>query len=177
MIDLDQYLPAIGAGDPDAFARWVAGAELPLRQALRQFAAACDTEAVVQETLLRVWQLAPRVTPDGRGNSLLRFAHRVAKNLCLDEARRLRHQLPTVDEVELSPEPPDPILRRAIAECREKLPRKPAQALQARIAAEGGEPDVALARQLNMSVDAFLQNFTRARKLLADCLRKKQVAI
>jgi len=76
--DLDVHLPAIGAGDPEAFARWVAGAELPLRQALRSFAAACDTEAALQETLLRVWQLAPKVAPDGRGNSLLRFAHRNA---------------------------------------------------------------------------------------------------
>lgn len=177
MIDLDQHLSAIGAGDPDAFARWVAGAEMPLRQAMRQFAAACDTEAVLQETLLRVWQLAPRVTPDGRGNSLLRFAHRVAKNLCLDETRRLRNPLPQVDEIDLQPEPPDPILRRAIIECREKLPKKPAQALQARLAAEGAEPDTTLARRLNMSLDAFLQNFTRARKLLADCLKKKQVAL
>jgi RNA polymerase sigma-70 factor (ECF subfamily) len=175
--DLDVHLAAIGAGDPGAFGRWVAGAEAPLRQAMRQFAASCDTEAVLQETLLRVWQLAPRVTPDGRGNSLLRFAHRVAKNLCLDEARRLRNPLPEIDEAELSPEPPDPILRRAIAECREKLPKKPAQALSARIAAEGAEPDAKLAQRLNMSLDAFLQNFTRARKLLAECLRKKQVAI
>jgi RNA polymerase sigma-70 factor (ECF subfamily) len=171
--DLDEYLTAIGAGDPEAFARWVAGAEMPLRESLRSFAAVCDTEAALQETLLRVWQLAPTVVPDGRGNSLLRFAHRIARNLCLDEARRKRSE-PAPDE-EIVPELPDPILRRAIEECRKKLPGKPAQALTARIAAEGAEPDAALARRLGMSLNAFLQNFTRARKLLSDCLRKKQV--
>ena len=177
MIDLDIHLPAIGAGDSAAFGRWVAGAELPLRQSLRSFAAACDTEAVLQETLLRVWQLAPKVTPDGRGNSLLRFAHRIARNLCLDEARRLRSE-PLPEEgppVELQPELPDPMLRRAIEECRGKLPKKPAQALAARIAAEGAEPDATLARRLGMSLDAFWQNFTRARKLLQECLAKKKV--
>jgi RNA polymerase sigma-70 factor (ECF subfamily) len=173
VIDLDAHLPAIGAGDSAAFARWVAGAEMPLRESLRSFAASCDTESVLQETLLRVWQLAQKVTPDGRGNSLLRFAHRIARNLCLDEARRLKNPLPSPDDGEIAPEPPDPYLRQAIDECRKKLPRKPAQALSARLGAI--EPDAALARGLGMSLNTFLQNFTRARKLLQDCLTKKQV--
>lgn len=46
-IDLDRELPAIVAGDADAFARWVAGAEPALRRALRSFAARVDVEAVV----------------------------------------------------------------------------------------------------------------------------------
>jgi DNA-directed RNA polymerase specialized sigma24 family protein len=176
-VDLDVHLPAIGAGDPVAFGHWLAGAELPLRAALRPFAAACDTEAALQEALLRVWQLAPKVTPDGRGNSLLRFAYRVLKNLCLDEARRLRGE--PLDESllpdELSPALPDPLLRRAIEECRGKLPHKPALALTARLGAD--EPDATLARRLGMTLNTFLQNFTRARKLLADCLGKKQVTV
>ena len=102
-----------------------------------------------------------------------------ARNLCLDEARRPRGEplgepLGENDEG-LSPALPDPILRRAIEECRGKLPRKPAQALAARIAAEGAEPDASLARRLGMSLNAVLQNFTRARKLLAECLARKQV--
>jgi RNA polymerase sigma-70 factor (ECF subfamily) len=100
----------------------------------------------------------------------------VAKNLCLDEARRLRSDpMPSEDVAILTPEPPDPILRRAIEECRKKLPGKPAQALDARIAAAGGEPDATLAAQLGMTLNTFLQNFTRARKLLHDCLARKQV--
>jgi RNA polymerase sigma-70 factor (ECF subfamily) len=176
-VDLDVHLPAIGAGDPVAFGRWLAGAEMPLRESLRPFAAACDTEAALQEALLRVWQLAPKVTADGRGNSLLRFAYRILKNLCLDEARRLRGE--PLDESllpdDVSPAPPDPLLRRAIEECRGKLPHKPSQVLTARM--DGGEPDATLAKRLGMTLNTFLQNFTRARKLLADCLKKRQVAL
>ena len=47
-VDLDRYLPAIVAGDADAFAQWVAGAEPALRRALRGFAAHVDVEAIVQ---------------------------------------------------------------------------------------------------------------------------------
>lgn len=182
MTDLDLHLPAIGAGDATAFARWLAGAEEPLRLALRPFAAACDTEAMLQEALLRVWQLAPRVVPDGQGNSLLRFARRIARNLCVDQARRRRTtplDARLLDETPADPPaaPPDPLLRRAIAECREKLPGKPARALAERIAAEGGEPDAAIARRLGMTLNTFLQNFTRARKLLAECLGRKKVVL
>ena len=38
MLDLDHELAAISAGDPDAFARWIAGAEPSLRGALRPLA-------------------------------------------------------------------------------------------------------------------------------------------
>jgi RNA polymerase sigma-70 factor (ECF subfamily) len=180
-VDLDQEWPGIRAGDPDAFARWLAGAESPLRASLRSFAAAVDTEAVLQEGLLRVWQLAPSFTPDGRPNSLLRYAHRIVRHLAISETRRLRT---TFDQAALDaaaddprPSTPDPLLRRALVDCREKLPRKPALALDARVAAAGGEPDARLAERLGMTLNTFLQNFTRARKLLADCLRKRGVEV
>jgi RNA polymerase sigma-70 factor (ECF subfamily) len=178
-LDLDMHLPAIGAGDPESFALWMAGAEPPLRRALRRFAADLDTEAVLQETLLRVWQVARRVEPDGRPNALLRFAHRVARNLALSMLRAAR-EIPDGDAgADLADEPraPDPLLRRALAACRERLPRRPAQALDARLDASGAEPDAALARRLGMTTNTFLQNFTRARKLLADCLRARGVEL
>jgi RNA polymerase sigma-70 factor (ECF subfamily) len=90
MLDLDLYLAAIGAGDPEAFARWVAGAEPSLRATLRPMAAHVDAEAVLQEALLRVWQVAPRCQPDGRPNSLLRLGARIARNLAIDELRHNR---------------------------------------------------------------------------------------
>ena len=177
-VDLDELLPAIGAGDATAFARFVAGAEAPLRASLRRFAAAVDAEAILQETLLRIWQLAPSFAGDGKANALLRFSYRVAHNLAVSETRR-RHT--TVEEItaELAdPEPgapPDPFLRRAIAECRERLPGKPAQALGARLGARGDEPDALLAARLQMTLNTFLQNFTRARRLLAECLEGRGV--
>ncbi|MFT3775332.1 MAG: hypothetical protein QM820_59040 [Minicystis sp.] len=184
MIDLDVHLSAIAAGDAAAFGRWLAGAEPSLREGLRPFAARVDTEAALQEALLRTWQVAPRHAPDGRPNSLLRLAQRIARNLCIDEARRAR-VAPADEEVleqasaaHADPAPrdgPDPLLRRVIQACRERLPGKPAEALAARLASGGVEPDETLAERLGMKLNTFLQNFTRARKLLAECLQKHHV--
>ena len=66
-------------GDADAFARWMAGVEHPLRAGLRRFAGQVDAEAVLQETLLRIWQVAPRFVPDGRPDGLVRLGHRIAR--------------------------------------------------------------------------------------------------
>ncbi len=180
--DLDVYLPAIAAGDLDAFAGFLAGAERPLRLALASFCAAVDVEAVVQEALLRVWQVAPQFTSDGRPQSLLRFAHRCARNLCLTEVRRRGLAPTTADEealaqaADLTAEAlPDPLLRRAVQACRDKLPAKPGVALTARLESDGETGDATLAARLGMSLNTFLQNFTRARKLLAECLRKRGV--
>lgn len=178
-IDLDRELPAIVDGDADAFARWVAGAEPALRRVLRGFAARVDVEAVVQEALIRVWQTAPRFVPDGRPNALLRLAARIAQNLAVSELRRLElcatedDALARLGEemgaVDARP-PPDPLLRKHIEACRERLPDRPALALAERLGAAGGEQDDHIAARLGMRLNTFLQNFTRARKLLAECL-------
>ena len=183
MVDLDHELGAIGAGDPEAFARWVAVAEPSLRASLRPLAARLDGEALLQEALLRVWQVAPRCRPDGRPNALLRLGARIVRNLAIDELRRRRVDPTEAAELEralaeLEPRPPqapDPLLRRAIADCRAALPDKPAAALQARLDDAGGAPDRELAARLSMRLNTFLQNVGRARKLLADCLRRRGV--
>jgi DNA-directed RNA polymerase specialized sigma24 family protein len=187
MPDLDPHLPRIAAGDAGAFGRWLAGAEHELRASLRGFAAQVDTEAVLQEALLRVWQVAPRVKPDGRPNALLRMAVRVARNLAVDEARRAGFRAPLGEEDlaalldalagDAAPDAPDPLLRRLIARCREKLAAKPRAALDARLQAGGAAPDATLAARLGMRLNTFLQNVGRARKALADCLRRGGVAL
>lgn len=186
MLDLDRHLPAIAAADPDAFGDWAGAAEAELRESLRGFAAAVDVEAVLQEALLRAWQLAPRLRPDGRPNALLRFALRAARNLAVDEARRRRRVVAEGDEALQrrldaaaggGPAAPDPLLRRLIERCRDLLPGKPRQALEARLAAAGGEPDQAIAARLGQKPNTFLQNFTRARRLLAECLKGRGVAL
>ncbi|MEO0604749.1 MAG: sigma-70 family RNA polymerase sigma factor [Myxococcota bacterium] len=174
MIDLDAHLPAIAAGDADAFAAWLAGAELPVRRSLRSFAQVVDTEAVLQEALLRVWQVAPRVTTDGRPNALLRFATRVARNAAIDEVRRRREVLDddgTPPEDIVQPVLPDPALREHIERCRDKLPPRPAQAWIARLEARGGIDDRGLAEELGMRLNTFLKNVGRARALLQACLQ------
>lgn len=177
-VDSDRELAAIAAGDAEAFARWLACCELPLRRSLRRFAVAVDTEAVLQEALLRVWQVAPRCTPDGRRDGLLRLAMRITRNLAIDEARRLRTvstSLPDGGELEPAVEPvgvPDAAVRAAFAACRDKLPAQPRAAIDARLRADGSRDDHALAAQLSMRTNTFLQNVTRARRLLAECLRR-----
>jgi DNA-directed RNA polymerase specialized sigma24 family protein len=180
VIDLDVHLASIAAGDTDAFARWLAGAERPIRESLRSFAAVADTEAVLQETLLRAWQIAPRVVSDGRANTLLRLSVRMARNLAISAARKLKREVPPGDDFEerIGDAPinaPDPLLRRTIEGCRQELPEKPKLALGARIESMGGEGDAELASRLHMRTNTFLQNVTRARKLLAECLRRHGV--
>mgnify|MGYP000844615188 CR=1 FL=1 len=169
-------LAAISTGDAAAFARWCSTAEAPLRRALRTFAAQVDTEAVVQETLLRVWQVAPRFTHDGQPHALLRFAVRTSRNVALSECRRRRVTPPEeAPEPTVAPITPDPLLRAHLARCREKLPGAPRSALQQRLDSGGADDDTALAARLNMSLNTFLQNFTRARRFLRECLEKAGV--
>jgi RNA polymerase sigma-70 factor (ECF subfamily) len=179
VIDLDVHLPAIVAGDRIAFGRWVAGCELRLRSSLASFATRVDVEAVLQEALLRVWQVAPRFVPDGAPNALVRFAVRVARNAAVSELRRLGTAAPEDEApVEVAPpELPDPLLREVIARCRDELPRKASAALAARLERGGRERDEALAERLGMQPSAFLQNVARARKLLAACLERRGVAL
>lgn len=183
-LDLDVHLAAIVDGDADAFGGWLAGAEPIVRDSLRPLAAVVDAEAVLQEALLRVWQVAPRLVPDGRPNALLRLAIRIARNLAVSELRRTRAAATDPGDLEqvlaAAAAPvaaPDPLLREAIAACRDKLPGKPREALDARLADAGARDDDELAASLGMRLNTFLQNITRARRLLADCLRRRGVAI
>lgn len=182
--NLDVHVAAIVGGDADAFGRWMIGAEPRVRDSLRSFAQVIDVEAVVQETLLRIWQVAPRFTADGRPNGLIRMAIRVGRNLAVSEVRRTRATPTAGDDLEAAVSAgeaptsvPDPMLRQAITECRDKLPGKPRQALEARLASAGGQDDEDLATGLNMKLNTFLQNFTRARQLIAECLGKRGVVL
>jgi len=184
--DLDRHLLEIVAGDPDAFARWVAGAEPRLRDSLASFAAALDTEAVLQEALLRVWQVAARFRSDGRPNGLLRLGVRIARNLAVSELRARGRVVPEdrdgtarmLDALAAGePELPDPLLRRLIQSCLEALSSRPRAALEARLRAGGVEPDPVLASRLRMRLNTFLQNISRARKALLECLRRGGVDI
>ena len=181
MSDLDFLHARIAAGDADAFGQWLAGAEPRVRGSLASFARALDVEAVLQEALIRVWQVAPRFVPDGKPDGLIRFAVRIARNLAVSELRRTRTRPvePADLETEISVDvpAPDPFLREAIVDCRDMLPPKPRQALDARLAGGGARDDDELAASVNMKLNTFLQNFTRARQLLADCLGKRGIVV
>jgi RNA polymerase sigma-70 factor (ECF subfamily) len=182
----EPLVAAIAAGDAAAFARWLAGAEGRLRDSLRPFAERVDVEAVLQEALVRVRQVAPRFESDGRPDGLLRLAVRIARNLAVDTLRRSRlepfdaealDRLAAAADV-VAPAPDragDPLLRQAIEDCRRRLPARPAQALQARLDGGGLEPDARLAARLRMRRNTFVQNVSRARRLLADCLARRGI--
>jgi RNA polymerase sigma factor (sigma-70 family) len=179
-LDLDTLLPAIASGDANAFGRFIAGCELDVRRALRPFAVSVDVEAVVQEAFLRAWQFAPRVTPDGRGNSLVRFVMRAARNLAISEVRRKKEELPgdlRPEDAPVDADVTDPLLRQLIADCFEKLPNQPSVAIRMRLESAGSNPDLELAEKCGMRLNTFLQNVTRARKLLAECLERRGVVV
>lgn len=178
----------IAEGDARAFARWVALHEVRLRLSLRSFAAQVDVEAIVQETLLRIWQVALRVEPHPKGQTLMRLAVRIARNLAIDSLRRRRLTPTEPAALERAIEAqddlpfeqlgaPDPVLRNTIAGCRDKLPGKPKQALAARIESRGRAHDSELAATLGMRLNTFAQNVSRARKLLARCLERQGVRV
>src|SRR5215210_2050149 len=135
----DELLPLIAAGDSRAFGQWVAGCEHSLRSSLRKFAASVDTEAVLQEALLRVWQVAPKFRPDGKPDALLRFASVTARNVAVSELRRLGTRAPEAEaaDVAVAAMSPDPLLRAAVKECRDKLPGQPRLALDQRLESAG----------------------------------------
>jgi len=173
-------LASISAGDDRVFARWCSTVEHPLRSSLRAFAAKTDTEAVLQETLLRVWQVAPRFTHDGKPNALLRFAVRISRNVALSECRKRGVPEPAPEEMPeptVAPVTPDPHLRAQISKCKEKLPKQPGVVLEQRLLSGGADDDTTLAQRLGMSLNTFLQNFTRARKFLRECLEKAGVNV
>src|SRR5690606_31795857 len=179
-MDLDVHLEAIVAGDVQAFARWVAGAEPAVRGHLLRFASEVDVEIVVQEALLRAWQLAPKVERDHRGNCLLLFTLRTAHNRAIDELRRRQREVlrsPNDAELPIDPVEPDPLLRRAVEECRQALPRNPARALAARCEAHGLESDEQIAERIGMKLNTLLKNFGRARRFLLECLERRGIRL
>jgi len=186
-MDLDAHLPAILTGDTRAFGQWMAGAEGTIRDSLRSFASVLDVESVLQEALLRVWQVAPRFVADGRPNGLLRLGIRVARNLAVSELRRtksrpaseedLERAVAMAEEVDLSQSGPDPMLREVLKRCHRELPEKPRQAMTIRLAFEGGRTDDELATSVGMRLNTFLQNFTRARRMLAECLKRHGASV
>ena len=183
MDDSDSHLRGIVARDVQAFARWMAATELSLRRSLRSFAGSVDVEAVVQETLLRTWEVAPRHRPDGRPDSLLRLALTIARRLAIDIARRERRQVPYDESVEAElsqdamPEPmPDPLLARVLRACLQELAGRPARAMRVRLGASG-ERDDELAAMAGMAVNTFRQNVSRARQAIGRCLAGKGVRV
>ena len=171
-----------GGRGVEAFGRWMALAERPLRASLRRFARAVDVESAMQETFLRVWVLIRSGERKLEGdNASLRFALRIGRNVALEEVRRARlDHLVALEDLDPAAEPsvePAPVsdagLLRAIKDCVDRLRGKPREAMLARLGRGHELPDRDLAASIGMAVNAFLQNIVRARKAVAACLEGK----
>ena len=175
----DAELQAIAAGQVQVFEAWLAVAEPRLRASILSFAAHVDVESVVQEILFRAWSVASRLDSHPEGDTLIRWAVRAARNLAIDETRRQsgRKMELGVPETEVLPAMPDPFLREVILECIERLPRQPRRALNARLESRGLVDDSSVAGTVSMRPNTFLQNVTRARRLVHDCLQGHGIAV
>lgn len=178
MTVIDDLFTRVCQGDQEAFARWMALVEMPLRRGLAPYARAVDEEGVLQETLHRMWIFAlDRGDTLSGENASLRWALGMARNVARNEARRFNREdvLPpeTFPEVGVAPTPtPDPALARIIRMCLEALPRRPREALLARLEEGHDTSDRGLARGLGMTLNTFLKNVGRGRQHLATCLEE-----
>jgi DNA-directed RNA polymerase specialized sigma24 family protein len=181
---LEKLFQLARLGDRGAFAQWMGIVEIPLRRSLHRFARAVDVEAVVQETLLRMWLVAgdPQRVLEGSQVSL-KYAFAVGRIVALEEMRRYRQDrfvgldvLENLPEGRINPHPPDPALARKLQDCMERLPRRPREALWARVH-DGRLPDRQLADALRMKANTFFQNIIRARRLLRECLERRGVRL
>ena len=181
--EIDTLFARVRMGDTESFGRWMGRVERPIRMSLARFARAVDVEAIVQETLLRMWVLATRHLRELEGeNASLRFAIGLARNLARSETRRMgRVQFLPPEElpdVPLDPPPaPDPGLAAAIRDCIGRLTAKLREVLESRIARGALEPDRELAAALGMKLNTFLQNVVRARQQMRSCLEGKGVPL
>jgi len=186
LTDIDALFSVARNGDEQAFGDWMGRVERPIQASLWPFARVVDLEVVMQETFARMWVFAQDATRRLDGpNASLRCALGVARNVAREQVRQARlGQMVPLESLADPPEPAsndgtpeDPGLMKIIRACIEALPKRPRQALLARIGAEGVAPDRALAARIEMSVNAFLQNIVRARAQLARCLKGRGVSL
>jgi DNA-directed RNA polymerase specialized sigma24 family protein len=181
--EIDALFARVQHGDPMAFRMWMGRVERPIRFSLRHFARAVDVEAIMQETLLRMWLIATRHLRDLEGvDASLRFAIGMARNLARSEARRMgreRHLPPeAMPEVPQEPPPtPDPGLAAAIRDCMGRLSAKLRLVLETRIVLGPSQPDREIADTLEMKLNTFLQNIVRSRQQMRKCLQGKGVPL
>lgn len=171
MSDLD-LLARYAAGD-QAAARALTFRHAPrlLTLARRMLADAAEAEDVAQETLLRLW----RIAPDWRDEAKLStWLYRVASNLCVDRLRRRRER--TLDEAgepaDETATPLEGIAARERAGALEaalgRLPERQRVAIVLRHIEE--RSNIEIGEILGLSVEAVESLLARGRRALAERL-------
>jgi RNA polymerase sigma-70 factor (ECF subfamily) len=169
----DALLAAYAAGD-------VAAARmLTLRLAPRLIATAArllgdrtEAEDVAQETMLRLWRIAPDWRPGAAQPAT--WAHRVAVNLCLDRLRR-RPTRPLEEAAEVEDPAPPPLAAleaadrvSALSAALSALPDRQRIAICLRHFEERSNPEIA--ESLGISVEAVESLLSRGRRALSRAL-------
>ena len=131
-----------------------------------------EAEDVVQETMMRLWKIAPDWR---RGEAKVSsWTYGVARNLCLDRLRKRRFQ--SMDEapepIDDTPLPLDTMIAdnrvNALREAMNRLPERQRQAIALRHLEEMSNPDIA--QELDASVEAVESLLARGRRRLAQLL-------
>lgn len=139
---------------------------------MRMLADSAEAEDVVQETMLRVWKIAPEWR-EGEAK-VASWAYGVARNLCLDRLRKRRNA--SLDEapeqIDDAPLPLENMIAQdrasALQSAMKKLPERQRQALILRHFEEASNPEIA--ETIGTSVEAVESLLARGRRKLASLL-------
>ena len=176
----DQLLVRYANGDPDA-ARLLMQRLLPrvYGYARRMLSDAAEAEDVAQETMLRLWQVAPRWrTGEARVST---WTYRVVSNLCTDRLRlrRRRPVMPLDDAPEVidqSPGAEGALMQAdrmaALQGALDTLPERQRQAVVLRHIEGLTNPEIAVV--MDIGVEAVESLTARAKKSLAMALAEQR---
>jgi RNA polymerase sigma-70 factor (ECF subfamily) len=176
----DALLLARYAGGDQAAARTLTFRHAPrvLALARRMLGDAAEAEDVAQETLLRMWRVAPDWRDEAR---LSTWLYRVASNLCVDRLRRRRDQGPeAVDDLPDGASTPLEGLEtrdraEALTAALARLPERQRLAVVLRHIEE--RSNIEIAEVLGLSVDAVESLLARARRTLARLLLPRRAEL
>jgi len=165
-----------------------AAAELTTRLAPRVYGVAmrvmnshAEAEDVTQETMLRLWKMAPDWQPGAAKVST--WLYRVAMNLCIDRKRRARGGHVDLDAV---PEPPDQgqsaaermqetARQDALQGALMRLPERQRQAVVLRHLEELSNPEIAAIMEI--TVEAVESLTARGKRALAAALAGRRAEL
>ena len=179
--DSDAALLRRYAGGDQAAARVLTARHAPRVFALarRMLGETAEAEDVTQETMLRLWKLAPDWQADRA--ALGTWLYRVASNLCIDRLRR-RREVSSDVVPEIADETPAVLARletrdraAALQAALDLLPDRQRLAVVLRHFEERGNPEIAAI--LGVSVEAVESLLARARRDLAARLAPRQAEL
>ena len=177
----DDLLAAYAAGDASAAAP-LARRHAPriLAVATRMLADRVEAEDVTQDTLLRLWRIAPEWQP-GRAQ-VSTWCYRVAANLCTDRLRRRARTQP-IDEAFDAPDSAPGVVagiheaqrQSALEDALQQLPERQRLAVILRHIQDLSNPEIA--ETMEISVEAVESLTARGRANLTELLRHRKEAL